>query len=109
MSQILTNFDAELIHGILRFPPNCAKLTKTEKKQVIALCWQDYNWLREQDRYTQQFDWTIVLLNKRKWGGPDLIIEVKVVKEQPNPTGVVRSMTKRVYDKAFHDNCEMAA
>lgn len=34
MPQLLTNYDAEIVRGVLRLPPNCAKLTKGEKKQV---------------------------------------------------------------------------
>lgn len=36
MPQVLTNYDAEICNGILKIPPNCAKLTKGEKRRALT-------------------------------------------------------------------------
>lgn len=86
MTQQLTNYDAEIVNGILRLPPNCAKLTKGERLKVTKMvvfgrlsAWPfpTENTTAKFERYTAKVE-----LIRRKGSRPNVTVWVSVpVKE----------------------------
>lgn len=85
MPQRLTNYDAEIRHGVLRLPPNCARLTKGEKRKAIHLA--------RTDPWTRHFTWSgmevpavhyKVEFSGRKGNRPNVTVWISVpVKKAP--------------------------
>ena len=79
MPQCLTNYDAEIICGVLRLPPNCARLTKGERRKVKRLA-------TDRAFLTQGFAWkalvTKIPVLRRKGNRPDVTVWITVVTEE---------------------------